>query len=414
MLPFTHQLGTTHRSIAIAKELRKNGHEVVFAGEGKYLDIIAREKFAIKGLIEIDHDYYLKNLDKASLGFHTEKTIEQFVKEEIKLFKTVRPDLVVDEMRLTDSISTKVIGIPKIAIMNTILTKHYAIPITVPETHWLFSIKKLSALAGKYLDLTANIIKDSYHHQWVKPYNKIAKEFNIPGWNNLYEILKGDYTILSDPPEFAPIEENLKNVYQVGPIVHNTVSKEPKWLKEIDKRHKTVIYCSLGSTGLHYKKIYAFLFDIFANDERYQIISNTTKLFDPERLKKAKNFYVTRLTPATKMMKKSSIAIIHGGLGTIYHALYIGIPILGIPYQAEQEWNLDRVKTLGLGEKLNRKDLNLYEFKQKIPDIINNKNIQKRLYKFRKILVKYKGAKTAAEIIEKIAHENISLKSSYN
>ena len=46
------------------------------------------------------------------------------------------------------------------------------------------------------------------------------------------------------------------------------------------------------------------------------------------------------------------LMICHGGNGTIYQALAQGVPILGLTSIFEQEWNMNRVEELGLGEYL--------------------------------------------------------------
>ncbi|MFF3857274.1 glycosyltransferase [Micromonospora sp. NPDC002575] len=44
--------------------------------------------------------------------------------------------------------------------------------------------------------------------------------------------------------------------------------------------------------------------------------------------------------------------VCHGGFGSILHALVYGLPVIVIPYNADQEWNAQRIRAIGAGRRV--------------------------------------------------------------
>ncbi len=78
------------------------------------------------------------------------------------------------------------------------------------------------------------------------------------------------------------------------------------------------------------------------------------------------------------MLKLADVTITHGGKGTIYHSLIEGVPIFGIPQQAEQEINLKRIKQINLGDYIlasNLPGIDNDELEKKINSVISSKRM---------------------------------------
>ena len=67
----------------------------------------------------------------------------------------------------------------------------------------------------------------------------------------------------------------------------------------------------------------------------------------------APNVRVTDFVPAAWALARAALFIGLGGIGSIYHALRQGVPVIGAPEHLDQEYHLNRVRDLGLGYKLN-------------------------------------------------------------
>ena len=68
-IPYTHTLSHISRPLAVAKELRERGHEVVFAGESPKTTFIRQEGFNVLPLHEPDPDMLFGNIRSGKLRF---------------------------------------------------------------------------------------------------------------------------------------------------------------------------------------------------------------------------------------------------------------------------------------------------------------------------------------------------------
>ncbi len=122
LLPYCHQLGSTHTLISIGKHLKNLGYNVIVAGEGEYLNLAEQNGLRSVSLLEIPIDTYRKKTDSADLVYQTEEETELFIESEIALYKKFSIDLVISTLRFTAPISTKLANIKHISLTYAILS----------------------------------------------------------------------------------------------------------------------------------------------------------------------------------------------------------------------------------------------------------------------------------------------------
>ena len=106
-----------------------------------------------------------------------------------------------------------------------------------------------------------------------------------------------------------------------------------------------------------------------------------------------------------KVNEMVDLAIIHGGLCTIYTAIYSGKPIIGIPMHIEQQYNIDCVIRHGVGLRLSKKNFKPKKFLQAINTIFDNydtyfKNAQEFLAKLQKTPMEDKAIQVITKILD--------------
>ena len=69
MLPYGHILCHVVRLLEIAKELRLIGYEIIFAGEGKYMQLPKGEGFEVVSTKEADHERLMAAVRKNKIRF---------------------------------------------------------------------------------------------------------------------------------------------------------------------------------------------------------------------------------------------------------------------------------------------------------------------------------------------------------
>lgn len=394
MFPISDELGATQCLVKVAEELRALGDEVIFASQGKFTPFIISNGFKVYPVVELSRDIYISYVHNSNLGFHTEASIEYFINEELKLFNKIKPDLIVDIFRPTIYISCKIAHLPRVHIANSILTKYYHGKLSIPETHWLSNIPLHS-----YLDTWTPTFAGMFYKNWMKPYNKVLKRHNLLPVKHLFDLYEGTQTILMDAKEFATIRNAPNTFHQVGPLVHDITNELPSWYDKLKTNNELVIYVSMGSTGTLIPKIVNDLTVIFKDRKKVQIVANSTLIVPLDAFPQNSNVFIAEFLPAKAILEKSDVIITHGGRGTIYHALQNGVPIIGIPHQAEQEWNLNRVEELGLGIKLSKKKYCRKNLESAINKILSDPKYKINAMRLMERLRRYNGHKSSAKLI---------------
>jgi UDP:flavonoid glycosyltransferase YjiC (YdhE family) len=391
-LPYFHELGTTIGLVDLALTLRDLGNECIFAGEGKFINIPESHGFKVESLTEINFDLYRKHIDKGNLTFHNIRSIKEHVAAELTLYKKIRPDIIISQGRTTPAISARVANIPLICVTISFLTRYYSLPITIPETFNIYPLVKIPIL-GEILNSNIKRILHYKSSSAVKPYNIVAKDYGLKPFKDMYEMYEGSFmTLIAEDKDMFPINnpENGILYYFTGPLLHHQHFATPDWLINYKKMDGYYIYLSMGSSSDKlYPEVLKRVINIFGERKGFNIITNSCYLLESKIHKIPSNFLITETAPANIIFKLADLTITHGGKNTIYHSLLDGVPILGIPQQAEQEINLKRIKELNLGDMILAKQFLKSSdgvFYNKIYNVLHNKVIQNNVSEYSKKL----------------------------
>lgn len=135
---------------------------------------------------------------------------------------------------------------------------------------------------------------------------------------------------------------DLPLVHYVGPLIPTKPDPLPtdieSWLNS--KRERSVVYISMGSvfTGSQ-RMARAFISGIPPN---YSVLWSADKnILKGIQLENNNRFLIKSWIPQISALSHSSIslAILHGGAGGIHQSLYYGVPMIIIPFQADQPSN---------------------------------------------------------------------------
>ncbi|CAL8090891.1 unnamed protein product [Orchesella dallaii] len=74
---------------------------------------------------------------------------------------------------------------------------------------------------------------------------------------------------------------------------------------------------------------------------------------------------------------KCKLFITHGGISSVTEALYHGVPIIGIPFFTDQDWNLKQAERIGVGVKLELEDVTEQVLDNLFHQFINEETYQK-------------------------------------
>jgi UDP:flavonoid glycosyltransferase YjiC (YdhE family) len=401
MFPYANHLGGTQPLVAIGTALRAAGHNVVFAARGKCCAYVEECGFTVEDVIELDSERSVAYINKSSLDYHTRESIAEFVDEESALIRKHKADAIVDLHRPTLKISALLTQTPRAVLCNSVLTRYYAGEKFLPESHPLNALFKY--LPQSILRPLSAWAEDKLFESWVRPYNAYLDGRSDVRFKSMKDLFEGEATILMDAPEFAPLTDLPPHVHAVGPLVHEQVGKVPSWFSRLDPRKKS-LFVYLGSYGEQFNRVVDYLGRMLADSEDYQVIAATGGLYSYSGTDCPPNVIVSDYVPASLVLSHNCAAMItHGGRGSIYSALHHGVPLVGIPNQGEQEWNLAAVERHGLGRKLSAKRMTFERFGEAIRAVIDDPTFRQNAQSFKARLLAYDGALAASRIVATMA-----------
>lgn len=333
-------LAHTARPLCIARALKGAGHQVSFGAAGRYARLAGDEGFPVHPIATMDADRALELVRQTRIGYNR-RIVELYVEDELALIDRLKPDLILNDFRLSAAISARVAGVPLVNILNAYWTNYYAPALRAPDD---FPLTRLvgKRLATRLLPPLQKLILRLY----ARAFNAAAAARGLETFGNIFDVMASPHlNLIADLEEFMGLEGAPESFKFIGPVLWEPDVAPPEWLAQLDGE-RPVIYFSMGSTGFtHY---FDLLKRAFA-DGRFQVMVTTGGL-DAGRM--PENFLVTDFAPGLALVEKSNLVICHGGNGTIYQALYHGVPVLGIPTFHDQDFNMQRVEDLGLGAAL--------------------------------------------------------------
>ncbi|XP_055585218.1 UDP-glycosyltransferase UGT5-like [Uranotaenia lowii] len=77
---------------------------------------------------------------------------------------------------------------------------------------------------------------------------------------------------------------------------------------------------------------------------------------------------------------RTKLLIGHGGLLGLQEALWYGIPVIGIPFFADQYQNVDKLERVGVGLKLLLSDLNIAKLRQSVGSVLGDEKYRRNAH----------------------------------
>jgi len=369
--PETINIAETTRMVEIAKLIR-NRYNCIFAGySDEYSFIIKDAGFEFIPLSpwltkeKTEHLWKVDRMESFADPF-TEDELDERVKNEIALIKSKNVEAVIMGFTLSYAISARVSKVPLIYFMP--------FPLTEP-----FLKNKLAGVPDDFYRGIVKLIPEGLltgiinlwflkTRLWIKPFNKVCRKFGIAPIGRLVKLYQGDYNMITDIPELTGVPELPENWFYVGFMFAKLEGSIPDIMKTIPK-DKPLIYCSMGSSAN--RDVLKIVIEAFSDIDCY-VISPMKKHLDAMELKIPENVYVTDWLPAHLVNPMATIAVIHGGQGTVQTAVSSGTPFIGIGLQPEQEANIDLIVKQGSARRIRKHELSARRLKKEILGLLGD------------------------------------------
>ena len=397
-----YNLAETGRMLEIAGACRDKFDILFLSYGGRYESLIEQQGFILKKMEPRLTDEQLTHVRKAlsgetlnTVGYFSAEEMEPRVENEIKLFKEVQPACVLTGWCQSAMISTRVAEVPFVNVLHsTSITEYYEAGLqTWPDRRNFFLLRLLFSEDQLSRWMSKLVLKLKLP---AKPFNTLAKKYELKEFQNFIEVLEGDYTLLADIPEWVGLKELRPNVRHIGPLPYRSANQIPEIVADIP-RDKPVVFFAMGSSGkpeLIKKIIEGF------NGKPYSVIAPVKAHIENMNVDVPPNVIVTGFLPAHKVNPMADISVIHGGQNTVMNACISGTPIVGIGMHPEQQANLDACVRKGFAIRLNKKRVTASAVLDSIDELLNNNKARDAVKKFQEELVKWDGPANAAKFLQ--------------
>lgn len=402
-------MGETSLAVEIAKVLRNTYNTIFFSFGGLYEYVIHEENFEVIKLYpridnnKIDHLYKIDCCEKFGSYFNSNEIAEQ-VQAELVLFKKIKPVGVITGLNFSSHISARVAKIPLFSIGHSTWLCESA---TREGKVNIFNSEH--KILNKAQIALTKLMAKIYIKSILKPYNHIAKMYGVNEFTGYEEWWAGDFTIMTEPKGFVDDLKLKTDQFYTGAIFANLKGEVPFDIGCIRKNNmdKKIIYFAMGSSGT--LNLIEYVINELVKLENCIIITPLKDKIRKIGIDLPENFIATNLIPTENILPYFDAAIIHGGLGTVFSAVYAELPFISIPLNAEQELNADYCYKKGIALKIKpfksniKKNLRKYveliieeaEYKKNIRnyaiEIKDKKRLPELPYFIEKSIRKYKG-----------------------
>lgn len=360
------------RCLKLACYLRDH-FEVQFLFSERYASFINDEGYHTFRCASFDADKVQEDARKFDFSWLNEQDMEQVYLDQVRIIDELKPDIVLGDTSPTLKMAAEKTGTFCFALMNGYMTSYYANVRKISRSHPLYKfVKTLPVpLAEQLIKLGEQLAFEKIH----EPFKKIRERYKLSVKQSYQQETEGDINLICDLPELYPQKDLPSNYYFIPPIFYDPKINSTDIVHKLDKKKKT-LFVSMGSTG-DWSNV-SFLNDPYFN--KYNIVTAGDKL----KVVNTPNVIAATFVNIHHVFPYTDLVLCHGGNGTVYQALYYGLPVLCKTSHFEQEWNVQALEKLNLGKGLDGLK-NIEQYKMIFDEWMQKENrnelfaVQKRL-----------------------------------
>ncbi len=241
-----------------------------------------------------------------------------------------------------------------------------------------------------------------FKHKWIaKSWTReITKGISMKTDNWLDEIIYNapKLNLVYTLREYQPYEDEFPDEQYkfLGASIYDRVSKN---IIEIKKGNRPLIYISLGTVVKGAGSFFRKCIEAFRH-EPVEVIISTGKSFKLHTLKNVPdNVHVHNFVPQLEVLKQADVFVTHGGMNSISEALAYGVPMVVIPFMSDQPVNAKRIETLGLGRRLEYKNLSAEALRENVRIVLSDGKCKLNVLNMQRLINEAPGNSGGADMI---------------
>jgi UDP:flavonoid glycosyltransferase YjiC (YdhE family) len=378
-------LGHVGRCVPIANKLSEKGAKVIFSTYREGAKYIEREKLSLLRTppigfqVKPDGTVDFKQTAVNPGPFLASFTLLRQINAEIRYIESFKPDVVVSDSRVSPIIAARILGVPRICILNQF-------QVIIPR-------KKRFLRLAKFADsITLTLIGKI----WTGGNTVLIPDFPPP-----YTVCAGNLTI---PKSYR------KNVKLIGPILETRPEELPtQWELRRKLRlplNKPVLFVPISGPIRERAFLIGILRRILLDFPRdYEVVMSLGYPNADSSPIHHGNLTIYKWIPNRfEYMKACDLVIGRAGHGTLTQCLCYGKPMILVPTPShtEQLGNARQAEKLGFAKTIQQQELTREKLLDSIKRILES-NIPEKLREIQKELTKHDGLENAVKAVMEIA-----------
>lgn len=248
-----------------------------------------------------------------------------------------------------------------------------------------------------------------FKHKWIaRSWTKeIAKDIPMKTDNWLDEIVDNPpkLNLVYTLREYQPYAEEFPD--EQYKFLGASVYDRKQAAFDFVKKDKPLIYISLGTVIKGATSFFQNCIEAF-RDEPVDVIISTGQQFRLQKLKDIpENIHIYKSVPQIEVLKQADVFVTHGGMNSVSEALVHGVPMVVIPFISDQPANAKRIEQLGLGKKLEYRQVNRDALKNIVLSVLSDKNVMDNISNMQRLVNQAPGIRGGASMIVDYYNNNI-------
>ncbi len=409
-------LGDLHPKIAIALELRKRGHNVVFATHKEYQSKIEALGFEFHRMrpdnTALDDPQEMARAMDLQTG--SEYIIRKWVCPSLRqmysdLMQSAKDAdfLIAGEGVIAARLVAEKLGIrwASSAMAPISFFSAYDSPVLAPFP-FLAKLRRLGLIINRGVINFAKLVSNS----WAEPVHQLRHELGLPPLlgNPFIDDKFSPYLVLAlfSPVLAKPQPDWAANTVMAGFTFYDGSQGSTELTSELkqflDAGESPIIF-TLGSAA------------VMTPGNFYQESIQAAKLLNRRavlligkntlRENFSEDILVVTYAPYSQIFKSACVIVHQGGIGTTAQALRAGCPTLVMPYSHDQPDNAARVERLGTSRTIPRKQYLASRAAKELRELLDNPSYAAKATEIGRIIQVENGAFVACDEIEKQLRE---------
>jgi UDP:flavonoid glycosyltransferase YjiC (YdhE family) len=328
------------RLVTLARALDPARFEIHFAA-ARFDELAFRGTDFVRHTIRSLAPEVVERLVASGKRLYDRGTLEDYLEDDRRVIGTVRPAMVVGDLRWSLAVAAPLARVPHAALINAYWSPHAERDGFPLPDHPIVSLLG-EKTAAKYFPIAMPKV---FGH-FAAPLNALRRKHGLPEIGGLAEVLTcGDDTLFPDIPELVPTRPSAARHRYLGPVLWSPEVPVPPWWDRLDPARPTV-YVTLGSSGRADRL--PMVVDAIVARGLQAIVATAGRAALPSATP-LPHVYTAPFVPGHLAARRAFAVISNGGSTTGYQALAEGRPVIGVASNLDQYLAMTAIERAGAG-----------------------------------------------------------------